>query len=170
MMRHQVCQIVIEPSGWQRATTAASQQGGRETGGILLGWRHSTGVYVSQFIEVPDRLATRRSYLRRHALATERLENSIGALPEGSPVGYVGEWHAHPNRQGPSRTDRNQLKRISERRTADITLIVASYDQGAAQWTPVGFCAKSGRVRQAVIVMSKITEPHSTRRPPTEEQ
>lgn len=149
-MRDQACQIVIETSSWLEATTAASQTE-LETGGILTGWRHSTGIYISRFIEVPDLRATRASYLRRHTLATEHLENLIESLPEGSPIGYVGEWHIHPGNQGPSRTDRNQLKRISKKLKADIALIVLIQNSNANKWKPSAICARSGKVQSATV-------------------
>lgn len=152
-MRRGLCRIVVEPSGWQTATTIASQHEGRETGGILLGWRHTTGLYVSRFIEVADQYATRTGYLRRHALAASHLEELLGELPAGSPIGYVGEWHTHPQRARPSWTDRTELRRISKSRDADIALIVAVCDPGHVEWVPVGLCARSGRVRPAVVEM-----------------
>lgn len=143
-MRHQDRQIIIESPGWLEAITAASHTE-LETGGILAGWRHNAGIYVSRFIEVPDSRATKASYLRRHALATENLEDLIESLPEGSPIGYVGEWHTHPGNHGPSWTDRNQLKRISKRLKADIALIVLIQNSDADRWKPSAICAKSVR-------------------------
>ena len=148
----------MEPAGWQTVTTAASRQGRRETGGILLGWRHTAGVYVSQLIEVRDRHATRTGYRRRHAPATSLLDKLISELPDGSPIGYVGEWHTHPARASPSRTDRSELKRISKNRDAEIALIVAIYDPSVAEWAPMGLCAQSGTVRPAVVEVKTLTE------------
>ena len=169
-MSHRICRVVVEPSGWQTAITAASRQAGRETGGILLGWRHTEGVYVSQFIEIEDRHATRTGYLRRHAPATKQLEESIGELSDGSPIGYVGEWHTHPARVSPSRTDRSELKRISKNRHADIALIVAVYDPGVAEWVPLGLCARSGRVRLAVVEMGTLIASDPTPNHPQEQR
>ena len=151
-MRDQACQIVVETSSWLEATTAASLTQ-LETGGILTGWRHSAGIYVSRFIEVPDSSASRASYLRRHTLATEHLENLIESLPEGPPIGYVGEWHTHPGDQGPSRTDRNQLKRISKKLRSDIALIILVQDHEV--WKPVAICARFGRVHPATVEIER---------------
>ena len=150
-MRRRACQIVVEPSAWATATTAAAQHPERETGGILVGWRHSAGVCVSAFIEVPDRRSTRSSYLRRHAAATRRLQDTLGALPEGSPEGYVGEWHTHPAPQWLSRTDRSHLKQISRKRQARIALIVLAHDPATGVWEPQGVCGRSGRTHPAVV-------------------
>ena len=150
-MKRRVCSIVVETSSWQCAAEVASKYDGRETGGILLGWRHSAGVFVSDFIEVPDQQSTRHTYMRKHTLATERLETATRDLPKGSPVGYVGEWHTHSRLQGPSRTDRRELRRISRDRPASVALLIVCYDSRTGQWTPVGLCARAGRVRPAVI-------------------
>lgn len=150
-MRRQPCRIVVEPSAWATVTTSASQQPERETGGILLGWRHNAGVCVAEFIEVPDRRSTRSSYMRRHVAAAQRLENALSGLPEGSPEGYVGEWHTHPEPQGPSRTDRSHLKQISKQHQETVTLIVVVYDPATGEWEPRGLCGRSGKASSAVV-------------------
>ena len=153
-MRQQDRRIIIETSSWLEATTAASHTE-LETGGILAGWRHNAGIYVSKFIEVSVSRATRASYLRRHTLATEHLENLIESLPEGSPIGYVGEWHTHPGNHGPSWTDHNQLNRISKRLEADIALIVLIQNGDADKWKPSAICARSGRLHPATIEIER---------------
>ena len=150
-MAPRTCQIVVEPTCWSTITDCASLQAGRETGGILLGWRHSTGIYVCDAIEVPDRRASRDQYMRRHSLASESLNRFLDTLTARSPVGYVGEWHTHPAPQGPSRTDRKQLKSISQHLHDDIALIVASHDPRSRVWKPQGLCARAGRVKPAHV-------------------
>lgn len=162
-MRDQPCRIVIEPECWDAIITAASQRTEKETGGILLGWRHSTGIYVCEAIEIPDRRATRTEYMRRHGPATESLEHFLATLPERSPIGYVGEWHTHLAPQGPSRTDRKQLKRISQHLGDDLALVVAAHDPRSDRWTPQGLCARVGRARPADIDISP-TQPDPTTR------
>ena len=150
-MTPRTCQIVVEPTCWSTIIDSADLQAGSETGGILLGWRHSTGVYVCDVIEVPDRRASRNQYVRRHGLASESLNRFLDTLPARSPVGYVGEWHTHPAPQGPSRTDRRQLKGISRHLHDYIALIVASHDPRSGVWKPQGLCARAGRVKPAHI-------------------
>ena len=150
-MRNETCRILVDLSAWRNAVAVASKQQEVETGGILLGCRHSTDIYVSEFVEVPDRTSTRSSYVRRETVAAELLEGRIGAHQEGSLDGYVGEWHTHPERQGPSRTDRSEIKKISKHSCDEIALIVVVYDPCASQWEPAGYCARSGRARRAAI-------------------
>ena len=150
-MNRQLCRIVIDPSAWLPATTAAAQQPERETGGVLLGWRHGTGVCVSEFIEVPDHRSTRSSYLRSDTAATQRLQDILGGLPEGSPEGYVGEWHTHLAPQGPSRTDRSHLKKISRIRRDGVALIVLAHDPATDVWEPRGLCGRSGKTHPTAV-------------------
>ena len=150
-MRRRACRIVVEPSAWVAATTAAAHHPERETGGILVGWRHSADICVSEFIEVPDRHSTRSSYLRRHAAAAQCLQDTLGSLPEESPRGYVGEWHTLPAPQGPSRTDLSHLKQISRKCPARIALIVLAHDPATGVWEPHGVCGRSGRTHPAVV-------------------
>lgn len=127
----------------------------------MLGCRHSTGIYVIEFIEVPDHASTRTSYVRSSATATKELEGRIGQQPEGSLPGYVGEWHTHPERQGPSRTDRNQIKEVSKRSEGEVALMVITLDPCSSQWVPTGLCAKSGRTRQAAIEIRTTGDPYT---------
>ena len=157
------CRIVVEPACWRTITGAASLQSGRETGGILLGWRHSTGVYVCDVVEIPDRRASRTQYLRQHHLASESLDRFLDTRPARSPVGYVGEWHTHPAPQGPSRSDRRQLKQLSQHLHDDVALIVAVHDPRSGLWTPQGLCARSGRARPAHVDISS-AQPDTTTR------
>ena len=155
------CRIVVEPACWRTITDAALLQSGRETGGILLGWRHSTGVYVCDVVEVPDRRASGTQYLRRHRLASEFLDRFLDTCPARSPVGYVGEWHTHPAPQGPSRSDRRQLKQLSQHLHDHVALVVAVHDPHSGLWTPQGLCARSGRARPAHIDISS-AQPDAT--------
>ena len=158
-MSRQPCQVVVEPSAWEHAVEAASQQPGTETGGILWGCRHSTGVYVTELIEVPDPHSTRSGYVRGSDAAAKELESRIGEQPEGSFDGYVGEWHTHLERQGPSRTDRNQIREISKRSGGEVALIVIAHDPRSSRWSPAGLCARSGKTRQAAVKVHTAAEP-----------
>ena len=100
---------------------------------------------------MPDGRSTHFSYMRRHAAAAQHLTDALDSLPEGSPEGYVGEWHTHPAPQGPSRTDRNQLKQISKQCQATVALIVLAHDPATGQWEPRGLCGRSGGAGLALI-------------------
>jgi integrative and conjugative element protein (TIGR02256 family) len=144
-------ELLVDRAAWDRAVAAARRSIGRETGGLLLGWRHATGVYITDVIEVADAAAHRTGYRRRHALAQPLLEQALDDLPDGSPVGYVGEWHTHPAHQGPSWVDRFELRRISRRSVGMIALLVYAFDAHTDDWLPAGLCATRGRITRTVV-------------------
>lgn len=152
------CKVVVDPSAWDHAVEVASRRQGTETGGILWGCRHSTGVYVTEIIEVSDPHSTRTGYIRSSDAAAKELESRIAEQPEGSLDGYVGEWHTHPERQGPSRTDRNQIREISKRSGGEVALIVIAQDPRSFRWSPAGLCARSGKTRQAAVEVGTAAE------------
>lgn len=143
--------IDIVGPAWADVIRCAGVAPMRETGGILLGWRHATGVHVEQALEVPDRQAGHTWYRRRHAPAEAALAAILDQLPEGSDLGYVGEWHTHPAPVGPSFCDRRELRRISGKTTNEVALLVVAYDKGASMWTPVGLTAHRRRIHQADV-------------------
>lgn len=96
----------------------------KETGGILLGFRTGEGVYVTGALEVADGRATSVSYRRSHRKATNQLAAVLALEPEGSPVGYVGEWHSHPAPQPPSRQDMVAIGATALAAGDDIVLVV----------------------------------------------
>lgn len=158
-MRRQPPHVVVDPSAWEDAVQTASRQSGTETGGILWGCRHSAGVYVAELIEVPDPDATCTSYVRSSETAARELESRIRGLPEESLDGYVGEWHTHLERQGPSRTDRSEINQISKNSGGEVALIVIALDPRSSLWAPEGLCARSGRTRRAAVEVRTGGEP-----------
>ncbi len=151
-MPDQPASVELSEAALQHATRAAGRDPMRETGGLLLGWRTSDGVvHVTDMVEVPDPSARHTAYKRRHARATAALDGVLAAQPQGSPVGYVGEWHTHPAPVGPSWIDRREIRRISKKTSAPVALIVCAYDAKANNWTPVALCALAGRSSPAEL-------------------
>jgi len=144
-------QLLIDLRAWDAATGAADVDPMCETGGVLLGWRHDTGVYVSDILVVPDSRAKHTFYRRRHKPATRLLGAALADLPDGSPIGYVGEWHTHPAPTGPSWIDRREIRRISKRTKEAIGLLVCAYDAGSRSWLPTGLVARNGRSTRAAV-------------------
>lgn len=143
--------IDLTRSAWAELVQRAGVDPLRETGGILLGWRHKGGIHVEQTIEVLDRQAGHTWYRRRHAPAEAALAAVLEHVPENSALGYVGEWHTHPARVGPSFHDRRELRRISGKTTHEVALLVAAHEKDSSTWVPVGLTALGSRIRAAVV-------------------
>lgn len=86
--------------------------GGRETGGLLIGYIHRkrATAYVSHVLPPsPDSVGTPGGFKRGvlgYAEAVEQFERQTAGL-----LGYIGEWHTHPHgRAEPSRIDLDTLK------------------------------------------------------------
>lgn len=149
--------ILTNADAWR--AVVESRCTARESGGILLGCRHRDGIYVSQFIEVPDPQANATSYLRLHQSASEALKAALKSLPQQSSLGYVGEWHSHTAPVGPSSTDRRQLRRISRRVADEIAFVVVAHGPDAGKWTALGMCAHRGSTRPATVEQTDVTPP-----------
>lgn len=156
--------IDMTETAWAEVKKRVGADPTRETGGILLGWRHPGGIHVEQALEVPDREAGHTWYRRRHAPAEAALAAALDQLPEESDIGYVGEWHSHPAPIGPSFSDRRELRRISSNTRHEVALIVAAHDPAAATWAPYGLIGRRRRVRQTGVHITTREQPGETSR------
>jgi integrative and conjugative element protein (TIGR02256 family) len=95
-----------------------------ETGGILIGHRDGENVIVTRAVEVPSPTATRRSYRLDHEHADAALARALRNQPRDALAGYVGEWHTHPARVGPSILDRMSIASAARKSPAPIAMIV----------------------------------------------
>jgi proteasome lid subunit RPN8/RPN11 len=97
-------------------STAAEAALPKETGGLLLGWWDARDnaeviaevIVVRHAIEVPDRWATPTSWVRRPHAARAALSRALTALSHPL-LGYVGDWHSHPETCMASGRDRASL-------------------------------------------------------------
>jgi hypothetical protein len=79
-----------------------------KTGGILLGFYSDGHTEITQALEVPARLPSKRTYVRNSTDANEVLEaHWWGEDSSNTVVGYVGEWHSilYGERSRPSLRD-----------------------------------------------------------------
>lgn len=83
---------------------------------------------VDSFLEVHDHKATRNGYWRRQGPAKRVLANYLKAADD-SNLGYVGEWHSHPQPLPASTTDIASLKAIAMHVRAPVALVVLMVDQ-----------------------------------------
>ena len=73
-----------------------------ETGGILVGTEIDRRITVSAVVEVSDPDARQNRYQIGEGAVAEALARVKEADPR---VGYLGEWHSHPDGSGPSTLD-----------------------------------------------------------------
>ena len=88
--------LVVAKLALAAAERAAASRLPNETGGILLGVRVGSDVYVADVTEVADDLSTGSRFVLRHAAREEALARYRSAVPPDCPFGYVGSWHSHP--------------------------------------------------------------------------
>jgi hypothetical protein len=157
-MKWPTCGIFIESQAWEEALIAAGRAPQRETGGILLGGRLSEGIRVTAMFEVPDHQAGHAAYRRRHGPAEVMLQEALESLPDGSPVGYVGEWHVHPAPVGPSWVDLREVRRISKKAGGPVALVVCVASAAGPGWSPLGLCAADGRLRRGHLHLIERTD------------
>ena len=148
--------IDLTHRAWAEMIDIADHTGSIETGGILLGYRLGGTVRVVGVAEVLDPEATETSFTLRRDAAQARLDEIRGDFPEGSPVGFVGDWHIHPQNSPPSSVDRRSMARLGRlyrRRMVSIVVV-----REGATWVPHGLAATWARSRTCAIQVREIGE------------
>jgi integrative and conjugative element protein (TIGR02256 family) len=97
----------------------------KETGGILLGFRTPAQVVVTRVLVIDDPRSSRTRYLRRRRRAQQQMTQALVDAP--SVVGYVGEWHTHPESQRPSGMDVRAVGEIARLAGGAIALLVVAF-------------------------------------------
>lgn len=94
-----------------------------ETGGILVGWWERGNIIVNEALEVADPQATRTSWTRDEHKAQVALDRVLQKT-SNRQVGYVGDWHSHPEMCGASSIDINSLKQASKQFDKPLGLVI----------------------------------------------
>jgi len=94
-----------------------------ETGGLLLGWWDAGTVFIKDAIEIVDPDATRIAWSRHQKIAQEILDEALARIAHPW-LGYVGDWHSHPEQCPPSSTDLRTLGQTSMQFTEPLILLV----------------------------------------------
>jgi integrative and conjugative element protein (TIGR02256 family) len=113
-------------------TSAARRAHPNETGGILLGVHRGVDPWVTHAIEIDTSDRGKRHY-RIPRGATQPAVHA--ARRNDQRLGYLGDWHTHPDDVGPSATDLATLALISLRhplRPNPTLLVVRRQDPGYA--------------------------------------
>jgi proteasome lid subunit RPN8/RPN11 len=142
--------VVIAKSALAAAERTASSRLPRETGGILLGIRADSDVYVADVVEVADDQSTGNRLVLREADREEALARYRSDVPPDCPFGYVGTWHSHPALTAGSSRDIRTLRH--EAKTAqDLVAMLILISASDGVWLAEGAVGYRKRViaRQA---------------------
>lgn len=102
----------------------------RETGGILIGWREGASardVTVVAALVVSDPAAAHASYRLNQAAAQALLDDYL-TRESDTNLGYVGEWHSHPEPQPPSPQDLRSLRSAARLTRRPLALLIPALD------------------------------------------
>ena len=142
----------MAPSAWAEMTSAGEAASPQETGGILLGYRTNKNIVVVGIAEVPDPNATRTSYTMQTTNAQTLLDEARHHFPQGSPVGYIGDWHTHPAPSPPSHTDRRSHSLLSRHYRKPMAGVVAVHTPHG--WQPYGHVTSRWRLQRCEVATS----------------
>jgi integrative and conjugative element protein (TIGR02256 family) len=126
-MTRRAVRVTVAPNVVGLIAERAGQAAPKETGGLLLGWWENMTVVVGHAMEVLDPEATSNSWTRREIAAQRSLDTALRHLNHPW-LGYVGDWHSHPDTLGASRTDELSLRRASREYTRPLALLVYQTD------------------------------------------
>jgi integrative and conjugative element protein (TIGR02256 family) len=116
--------IILSGRARAQMLRAAQDRPAIETGGILVGHYQGTDVIVRRVVEVRDSRATGSAYELHSDDAQRALDEDKRRPAAEETDGYVGEWHSHPARLPPSKTDKRALSKISLRGQRRPILVV----------------------------------------------
>lgn len=71
---------------------------------MLLGWWHAGHIVAPYAAEVTDPCVTASTWSRDEERAQQALKQGLSDLDHPG-LGYIGDWHTHPARSGPSKQD-----------------------------------------------------------------
>ncbi|WP_158698033.1 Mov34/MPN/PAD-1 family protein [Streptomyces prunicolor] len=120
-------EAILVSSALDVIRAAASAAGRTETGGLLLGWWEGDAIVARYAIEVPDPDATSSSWTRADHRAQDALDRALADL-DHPWLGYVGDWHTHPARCGPSSQDEQSICNASHGYSQPLLLLVHRND------------------------------------------
>ena len=95
----------------------------KETGGLVLGWWEGKIPIIHCIVEVADPVAGPTRWQRNERAASLVLKESLFKA-RVAHLGYIGDWHSHPENVGPSATDIASLRRVSRQYPQAVVLLV----------------------------------------------
>lgn len=137
----------ISPQARDALKVAGRKSSEREHGGILIGYRDTHGITIDDIVEVTDSSATRTSYLRRENPARRALTEYLDRPGLEQTLGYVGEWHTHPEPSPPSSTDHHAMRTMARRNCQPVALVVAALQSDRRNVHLYALVSKPERIR-----------------------
>lgn len=85
----------------------------RETGGVLVGQSVGGRLIVERAVGPGPNATHERAFFQRDQEYSEQQVEELYRQSDGR-IDYLGEWHSHSRRQGPSRTDIGSMLQINK--------------------------------------------------------
>jgi integrative and conjugative element protein (TIGR02256 family) len=106
-----------------------------ETGGVLLGWRHSPTETVVTGLVGPGPDAEHHPTWFRPDTNWQQAQIDKAYADSGRTVAYLGDWHTHPDGTAAlSPKDRRTLRRIARHTDARIPQPIMAVLAGGPEW------------------------------------
>lgn len=131
--------ILLSEPALKHTMACADRTGRHETGGVLLGFRSGSDVFVTDAVEVPAEIATSVRYVSTEEARNVAIASFLDRVGSDHPVGYVGTWHSHPGNSKASPTDKRTLR--AEAADAPDLVVMLVLFLGGERWRLDGFVA-----------------------------
>ncbi|MET4052056.1 integrative and conjugative element protein (TIGR02256 family) [Frigoribacterium sp. PvP054] len=148
--------IDVSAGAHETITSETAKRLPLETGGILLGYREVDRVVITHALVIDGGGATRDRYVRNDVRANMHLEEFLSDRADDDPIGYVGEWHSHPEPSGPSAIDRNAMRAAAKAAGDPLALLVFAPSHTDAYF---GLIARRHRLGRVVMLNANVTLP-----------
>lgn len=106
----------------------------RETGGILIGYLEGNIFYIEEAVGPgPRAIHKLQTFIRDGNYSQEQLDQIV--IHTEGRWDYLGEWHSHPKKMGPSVKDFSSLRNIQRDSSYSISHpIMGLYVKEMGQW------------------------------------
>lgn len=104
-------QFIISPNALSLISMESRARYPKETGGILIGWQDGNIFSIEIAIGPgPKAVHKRNSFTRDGDFSQVQLDRIVTETQ--GRCDYLGEWHSHPKKMGPSIKDISSLKKV----------------------------------------------------------
>lgn len=125
MVRFDSGDVMLNEQAISRMSLEARRPSGVEAGGILVGRPTGSGFYVHDVLVLEDSGAGYAHFTRDEAAAQQALDHYL-AGSDDPHLGWIGDWHTHPEPLGPSATDKATMGWFTRAAEHPLLLVVAA--------------------------------------------